>query len=409
MASENVTLENQLHSAQKNLLFLQQDHANTLKGLHAEIRRLQQHCTDLTYELTVRSSDPNVTLVWSGRADPVYSGEARCRELQRRCEELEAQLKAKEQENAELMRDLEQKNAMISVLENTIREREKKYLDELKLKSHRLAVLSGELEQRASTIAYLTSQLHATKKRLLAGGSSGTSPAVSPIGSFKPAPPPDPPANASDARQPDTPRRRMRKSLSQPLHSEYTELYRLGAAEGRRVVLRDAVDAMPDPTPFLQAREPPANVLAESQPLLRERPPVIPPIAPQTSPSAPSSPAHLPAAQSPRSSPVRDGRNRSSAHIGVAHRIHRSPSAGGGAARAQPEVETLAVDQSPPPPHLTLFPHHSFKEGSSFLATGSLKMDSRLKDSEDHDSVILLLDSVVCCTTSVPQLLNAES
>uniref|UniRef100_A0A668AET8 CCDC92/74 N-terminal domain-containing protein n=1 Tax=Myripristis murdjan TaxID=586833 RepID=A0A668AET8_9TELE len=59
MASANVTLENQLHSAQKNLLFLQQDHANTLKGLHAEIRRLQQHCTDLTYELTVRSSDPS--------------------------------------------------------------------------------------------------------------------------------------------------------------------------------------------------------------------------------------------------------------------------------------------------------------------------------------------------------------
>lgn len=45
MASHNGTLENQLHSAQKNLLFLQQDHAKTLKGLHAEIRRLQQHCT----------------------------------------------------------------------------------------------------------------------------------------------------------------------------------------------------------------------------------------------------------------------------------------------------------------------------------------------------------------------------
>ncbi|XP_072537241.1 coiled-coil domain-containing protein 92 [Salminus brasiliensis] len=333
MASENVTLENQLHSAQKNLLFLQQDHASTLKGLHAEIRRLQQHCTDLTYELTVRSSDPN------------DSGEARCRELQRRCEELEAQLKAKEQENAELLRDLEQKNAMISVLENTIREREKKYLDELKLKSHRLAVLSGELEQRASTIAYLTSQLHATKKRLLASSSSGPSPAVSPIGSFKPAPPPDPPANAPDSRQPDTPRRRMRKSLSQPLHSEYTELYRLGAAEGRRVVLRDAMDAMPDPTPFLQAREPPANSVAEAQPLLRERPPVIPPISSQSTPSAPSSPAHHPASPSPRGSPARDGRNRGPAHIGVAHRINRSPSAGDGAARAQAEVETLAVDQ----------------------------------------------------------------
>lgn len=46
MATAN--LENQLHSAQKNLLFLQREHASTLKGLHAEIRRLQQHCTGAT-------------------------------------------------------------------------------------------------------------------------------------------------------------------------------------------------------------------------------------------------------------------------------------------------------------------------------------------------------------------------
>uniref|UniRef100_A0A3Q3WGQ9 CCDC92/74 N-terminal domain-containing protein n=1 Tax=Mola mola TaxID=94237 RepID=A0A3Q3WGQ9_MOLML len=196
MASSNVTLENQLHSAQKNLQFLQQRHADTLKGLHAEIRRLQQQCTDLTYELTMRSSDPS------------DSGEARCRELQRRCEELEAQLKKKEEENTELLRDLEQKNAMISVLENTIKEREKKYLEELKMKSHKLAVLSGELEQRASTIAYLNSQLHATKKMLVAGSSSEVSPNVSPVTSYKPTPPP-----AKD-RQPETPRRQITRESS---------------------------------------------------------------------------------------------------------------------------------------------------------------------------------------------------
>ncbi|XP_068167022.1 coiled-coil domain-containing protein 92-like [Antennarius striatus] len=306
MASTNVTLENQLHSAQKNLLFLQQDHANTLKGLHAEISRLQQQCTDLTYELTMRSSDPS------------DSSEARCRELQRRCEELEAQLKKKEEENKELIRDLEQKNAMISVLENTIKEREKKYLEELKMKSHKLAILSGELEQRASTIAYLTSQLHATKKKLLAGSSSEASPNVSPVTTAKPSPPPK-------DRQPETPRRRMKKSLSQPLHPELTEVYRLGS-DGRRLVLRETVDAMPDPTPFLQAgRESP-----ELQ-VLRERPAVIPPIA---------SERPLGASASPRHSPARDRQYR--AHVGVAHRIPHGATL---QAPPQPEVETLAVDQ----------------------------------------------------------------
>uniref|UniRef100_H3DND9 Coiled-coil domain containing 92 n=1 Tax=Tetraodon nigroviridis TaxID=99883 RepID=H3DND9_TETNG len=314
MAAANVTLENQLQSAQKNLLFLQQDHASTLKGLHAEIRRLQQQCTDLTYELTVRSSDP------SG------GGEVRCRELQRRCEELEAELKKKEEENAELLRDLEQKNAMISVLENTIKERERKYLEELKMKSHKLAVLSGELEQRASTIAYLTSQLHATKKKLLAGSSSEASPNVSPITSYKPSPPPPPP---DKDRQPETPRRRMKKSLSQPLHPELTEVYRVG--DGRRVALREAVDAMPDPTPFLQAgRDSP-----ELQ-VLRERPAVIPPIASERSPVAP-----LGAGASPRHSPARDRQHR--AHVGVAHRITHG--AAPPVAPPPAELETLAVDQ----------------------------------------------------------------
>ncbi|XP_021567644.1 coiled-coil domain-containing protein 92 [Carlito syrichta] len=156
MAATN--LENQLHSAQKNLLFLQREHANTLKGLHAEIRRLQQHCTDLTYELTLKSSEQTA------------DGASRSSELQRRCEGLEAQLKAKGEENAELLQELEQKNAMIAVLENTIRERERRYLEELKAKSHKLSLLSGELEQRAGTVAYLTAQLHAARKKLLGAG-----------------------------------------------------------------------------------------------------------------------------------------------------------------------------------------------------------------------------------------------
>uniref|UniRef100_A0A2I3HWZ8 Coiled-coil domain containing 92 n=1 Tax=Nomascus leucogenys TaxID=61853 RepID=A0A2I3HWZ8_NOMLE len=287
MAATN--LENQLHSAQKNLLFLQREHASTLKGLHSEIRRLQQHCTGT-----------------SGR-----DGTSRSSELKKRCEELEAQLKVKENENAELLKELEQKNAMITVLENTIKEREKKYLEELKAKSHKLTLLSSELEQRASTIAYLTSQLHAAKKKLMSSsGTSDASPSGSPVlASYKPAPPKD--------KLPETPRRRMKKSLSAPLHPEFEEVYRFGA-ESRKLLLREPVDAMPDPTPFLLARE-----SAEVH-LIKERPLVIPPIA-----SDRSSEQHSPAREKPHK-----------AHVGVAHRIHHATPP-----QAQPEVKTLAVDQ----------------------------------------------------------------
>ncbi|XP_069353545.1 coiled-coil domain-containing protein 92 isoform X1 [Eulemur rufifrons] len=297
MAATN--LENQLHSAQKNLLFLQREHASTLKGLHAEIRRLQQHCTDLTYELTVKSSEQT------------GEGSSRSSELQQRCEELEAQLKAQEEENAELLRELEQKHAMVAVLENTLRERERKYLEELKVKSHKLSLLSGELEQRAGTIAYLTAQLHATKKKLMSSsGTSDGSPSGSPVlASYKPAPPKD--------KLPETPRRRMKKSLSAPLHPEFEEVYRFGA-ESRKLLLREPVDAMPDPTPFLLARE-------STEVHLKERPLVIPPIASERG----SSEQH---------SPARDKQHK--AHVGVAHRIHHVAPP-----QAQPEVETLAVDQ----------------------------------------------------------------
>ncbi|XP_027431489.1 coiled-coil domain-containing protein 92 isoform X3 [Zalophus californianus] len=307
MAATN--LENQLHSAQKNLLFLQREHASTLKGLHAEIRRLQQHCTDLTYELTLKSSDqtdPGPWLVLLGE------GSSRSSELKRRCEELEAQLKLQENENNELLRELEQKNAMIAVLENTVKEREKKYLEELKVKSHKLNMLSSELEQRASTIAYLTSQLHAAKRKLVsASGTSDGSPSGSPVlASYKPAPPKD--------KLPETPRRRMKKSLSAPLHPEFEEVYRFGA-ESRKLLLREPVDAMPDPTPFLLARE-----SAEVH-LIKERPLVIPPITSDRGPSE----QHSPAREKPHK-----------AHVGVAHRIHHTAPP-----QTQPEVETLAVDQ----------------------------------------------------------------
>uniref|UniRef100_A0A2K5D0V1 Coiled-coil domain containing 92 n=1 Tax=Aotus nancymaae TaxID=37293 RepID=A0A2K5D0V1_AOTNA len=254
---------------------------------------------DLTYELTLKSSEQT------------GDGTSRSSELKKRCEELEVQLKVKEKENAELLKELEQKNAMITVLENTIKEREKKYLEELKAKSHKLTLLSSELEQRAGTIAYLTSQLHAAKKKLMSSsGTSDASPSGSPVlASYKPAPPKD--------KLPETPRRRMKKSLSAPLHPEFEEVYRFGA-ESRKLLLREPVDAMPDPTPFLLARE-----SAEVH-LIKERPLVIPPIA-----SDRSSEQHSPAREKPHK-----------AHVGVAHRIHHAAPP-----QAQPEVETLTVDQ----------------------------------------------------------------
>ena len=39
------TLQTQLQSARKSLLFMETQHATTLKGLHAEIQYLQKKCS----------------------------------------------------------------------------------------------------------------------------------------------------------------------------------------------------------------------------------------------------------------------------------------------------------------------------------------------------------------------------
>uniref|UniRef100_W5MFS2 Coiled-coil domain containing 92 n=1 Tax=Lepisosteus oculatus TaxID=7918 RepID=W5MFS2_LEPOC len=297
----SVSLENQLHSAQKNLLFLQQDHANTLKGLHAEIRRLQQHCTDLTYELTVRSSDST------------GSSELRCDELRKKCEELEAQLKAKEEENVELMKELEQKNAMISVLENTIKEREKKYLEELKTKSHKLNMLSSELEQRASTIAYLTSQLHATKKKLIATSSATVliSQKLYRLSRYLGNP-------GNHKHSPRSPVEMSLVAVSDPFICT-SKIFRWNESK-EHSVLRHSICKMT--AAFL------CSINSQKYHKSKERPAVIPPIASERT------------AASPHHSPARERQHR--AHVGVAHRIHHlAPPP----APAPAEVETLAVDQ----------------------------------------------------------------
>ena len=50
MATEASLLKRNLESS---ILFMQTEHATTLKALHDEIFRLQKRCTDLTFQLTM--------------------------------------------------------------------------------------------------------------------------------------------------------------------------------------------------------------------------------------------------------------------------------------------------------------------------------------------------------------------
>ena len=49
----------QLRNAESSVLFMQQEHAKTLQGLHQELQKLQKKCAELTFELAMKSGSPD--------------------------------------------------------------------------------------------------------------------------------------------------------------------------------------------------------------------------------------------------------------------------------------------------------------------------------------------------------------
>ena len=52
-------VEIQLRNAQSSILFMQQEHAQTLQGLHGELQKLQKKCGELTFELAMKEGGPD--------------------------------------------------------------------------------------------------------------------------------------------------------------------------------------------------------------------------------------------------------------------------------------------------------------------------------------------------------------
>ncbi|XP_032901531.1 coiled-coil domain containing 92B [Amblyraja radiata] len=222
---ETSSLERQLQSVQRNVAFLKGEHMELLHGLHMEILQLQKRCTELTCELTEKSSkhDPS-----AAESEVVLD-----------CGPLEQLLQEREQRNTALRRELQRKESLIGALEGSMRRRERLFLDELKRRSHRMAVLSSELQRQSEAAAGLTLQLHNVKLRL------GVS-----------RPPDLPP----DRAIPSSPVYTLKKTHKLHCRAPATVCGNSGGgsrAPGRSCNQQRNLpgwDAMPDPALFLQAR-----------------------------------------------------------------------------------------------------------------------------------------------------------
>ncbi|CAD7667689.1 unnamed protein product [Nyctereutes procyonoides] len=251
VAMDTMSLEHQIQSVQRHISFLKKEQMALLRDLHLEILRLQKRCSELTRDLEMREAQS-------------HQQEAANRELESKCRALESQLAARTAANAELRREVAQREALVSALRGSLRAEERRFLEELRRRSHRATVLGTELQKHTEAAAYLSCQLHAARQRLQ-------------------APRPGPAAAAAPEPRP---RRRAQRARRPPAAEAAAKgPGRDWAAWDRAARALDDADPMPDPALFLYARRPPRpSGRSPRQPPPREPPDQAGP------PSAPGEP-----------------------------------------------------------------------------------------------------------------------
>ncbi|XP_065767001.1 coiled-coil domain-containing 92B [Muntiacus reevesi] len=220
---DTVSLEHQIQSVQRHISFLKKEQMALLRDLHLEILRLQKRCSELTHDLEMREAQS-------------HQQELASRELESKCRALESQLAERAAANAELRREVAQREALVSALRCSLRAEERRFLEELRRRSHRATVLSTELQKHTEAAAYLSCQLHAARQKLQ-------------------TPRPGPGAAAATAEP------RIRRRAQRARRPPATEAATKGpgrdwAAWERAAGVPDDLDAMPDPALFLYARRP---------------------------------------------------------------------------------------------------------------------------------------------------------
>uniref|UniRef100_A0A8C6QQ76 Coiled-coil domain containing 92B n=1 Tax=Nannospalax galili TaxID=1026970 RepID=A0A8C6QQ76_NANGA len=196
VAMDTMSLEHQIQSVQRHISFLKKEQMALLRDLHLEILRLQKRCSELTHDLEMRE-------VQSHQQEEVS------RELESKCRALESQLEARTAANAELRREVAQREALVSALRCSLRSEERRFLEELRRRSHRATVLGTELQKHTEAAAYLSCQLHAARQRLQAPGARARRPpeaaAKGPTGALDDADPMPDPALFLYPRRPQRP------------------------------------------------------------------------------------------------------------------------------------------------------------------------------------------------------------
>ncbi|KAK1785980.1 hypothetical protein P4O66_017726, partial [Electrophorus voltai] len=233
-------LAQQVESVERSIIFLRQEQLTLLHGLHLEILSLQKRCTELTHELNVKPP---------GKTEAEVQEEEE--QLEACCRNVEGRLQQQQRSHHELRQEIGHKGALVGALRSSLKEKERHFLEELKRRSHRTAMLNGELQKQTEAAAHLSFQLHTAKQKLqhqqrrrqAAAGADKPLPCAS---SQPPACGGSPPAVK--------PKRRGGAGLSSCLRAERAR----ECVPRERVTGPEEPTAMPDPAVFLYPCRPAA-------------------------------------------------------------------------------------------------------------------------------------------------------
>ncbi|XP_029469828.1 coiled-coil domain containing 92B [Rhinatrema bivittatum] len=231
---ETLSLERQIQSVQRNIAFLKKTQLELLHDLHLEILYLQKHCSELTCQLEAKQ----LGLIQQGSIE---------QEMEEKCRILETKLSEKEKVNSELRKELWHREALVVALRSNLRDKERRFLEELKRRSHRVTIMNTELQKQTEAAAYLSFQLHATKQKLQGSQHSGR-PSERPPDRMTPG------QTVQEAR----PKKRIHKSHAtrrQALESSFSRGAARDSFQREQMSSFEDEDAMPDPALFLYAKK----------------------------------------------------------------------------------------------------------------------------------------------------------
>ncbi|KAG1970051.1 coiled-coil domain-containing protein 92 isoform X3 [Pimephales promelas] len=171
------TLAQQVESVERNVAFLQQEHRILLTGLRLEIHNLKKRCNELSCDLSkrppVRTQEGEYKISQNSSYSHTFPQlrviidiEMEEELLQARLLETEQHLAEQESALVQLRVELRKKGALASALQVRLRDEERRFLDELKRRSHKITTLSRDLRKQTDVAAQLSFQLHSAHFRL---------------------------------------------------------------------------------------------------------------------------------------------------------------------------------------------------------------------------------------------------